>query len=910
MAFNQLGLGFVFTATDLASGVITRVEHSFGRLDQKSAAATAAMKANVAQFGQGLAVVGAGLAGFLAIDHALEISTEFSASIAEVSTLVDEAAFSTADLTRVSLELASVYGGSAKGQARALYQTISAGVTDAARATDLLRVANELAIGGVTETKVAVDALTNVTNAYAASGAQARDVSDAFFVAIRGGKTTAAELATTIGRVAPTAAALGVSFSDLLGAVASITGQGLDTAEAVTGLKAALANVIRPTADATKEAARLGIQFNAATLRARGLNGFLQTITSAANFNADSISKLFGSIEGLNAATALTANHSAVFASMLDQMAVRSGATKAAFDRMSDTLRFQEGRFKALKENALIVIGQALEPLAKAIVGVANRILEAFLRVPQPIRDLAVKVFAAASAVLVLVGGFLAAKAGIAVLLVAFQALGITFGGVLASVLPLIAGIAALALVVAGFVVAFRHDVGGIATFLADLVARGKLLVQALAQLFADGGFSGAVIGELAKAENAGIKQFAIRVFQIVFRIQRFFEGIAEGFSAAIEAARPVFAGFLAVLAQLGDAFGGIATTSADALASLGSDRYAQAGARVGDVLAKLVTIVVDALTVVIRVATGIINGIRQAFAFFRPVFDFVGDAIGFVANELRGLITDITGVNHQAREGGSIWNDLGQVIGIVAGDLGVILAAAIGAVAVALQAVISIVRAVIQAFVALGTFLGETAAKIYLLFTETIPHAFQVVAGALRTFFQPVVDFITGIVEGIHAALERVIAFVARVVAKIPARFRPAFLDSIIDAGDAAEAGLAARTTKTTAPGTAALAGATTRTIVAPAGSGLAGGTFGGAPAAGAAFAAFPAAADVQARGQIRDADLDAIVARGLALSETRPLQTHVTLNVDGETLARASARADRSTAARSFIHVPAGDQ
>jgi hypothetical protein len=36
--------------------------------------------------------------------------------------------------------------------------------------------------------------------------------------------------------------------------------------------------------------------------------------------------------------------------------------------------------------------------------------------------------------------------------------------------------------------------------------------------------------------------------------------------------------------------------------------------------------------------------------------------------------------------------------------------------------------------------------------------------------------------------------------------------------------------------------------------------------------------------------------------------VQAHVTLTVDGETLARASARADRSTLARSFVPVPVG--
>jgi TP901 family phage tail tape measure protein len=906
VALNQLGLGFVFTAKDLASGVIERINDSFGRLENQSAAATSAVRGNFAQFGQGLAIAGAGLAGLAILDHAVGVSAEFSQAIAEVSTLIDEATFSTADLARVSLELASTYGGSAKVQARGLYQTISAGVTDAAKATDLLRVANELAIGGVTDAKTAVDALTNVVNAYSASGAQARDVSDAFFVTIRAGKTTAAELAATVGRVAPTAASLGVSFSDLLASVAAITGQGLNTAEAVTGMKAALANIIKPTSDAGKEASRLGIKFDAATLRARGLTGFLEAITSSARFNADSLANLFGSVEALNAVMALTANHSTAFTSILGQMGTRTGATQAAFDKMASTLAFQKQRFQGLKENVLIVIGQALEPVAKAIVRVANAVLETFLRIPKPIRDFAVKAFAAASVVLVLVGGFIAAKAGIALLVIGLQALGLTIGGIVASLLPLIAAFALVALVVAGFVVAFQRDVGGIATFFEGVAARIKLLFQGLAQLFSDGGFSGAVMAELDKTENAGVKQFAIRVYQIVFRLQRFFEGVAEGFGAAIEAARPTFEAFVGALRELGAAFGVVGTAGADALAGIGSDRYARAGATLGEVFGRIVSVLVDALTIVIRVATGIINGVRSAFAYFRPIFELVGNAVGFVAEEIRGLISDITGVNDQAREGGSVWSGLGEVIGVVAGDIGVVLAGAIGVVALALQTVIAIVRAVIAAFRSLGQFLGETAAKIYLFFTETIPHAVKTVAGAIRSFFQPLLDFITGIVDGIHNALDNVIAFVGQLVAKIPSRFRPAFLDSIVDAGEAAEASIAQRAARAAAPAVAALG---------PAAGGVALSTAGGLPSGGSlgVFASgggtvMPAASEVRARGQISDAEIDAIVARGVAASENRPVQAHVTLNVDGETLARATARANRNAAARSFVPVPVG--
>ena len=92
-----------------------------------------------------------------------------------------------------------------------------------------------------------------------------------------------------------------------------------------------------------------------------------------------------------------------------------------------------------------------------------------------------------------------------------------------------------------------------------DLAFQGPVVRLALAAgelALKTGNFSGAVREELNRAENAGLKTFLIRVYQIAFRIQRFFQGIGEGFSAAIEAAAPVFEAFVGALTRLGQALG------------------------------------------------------------------------------------------------------------------------------------------------------------------------------------------------------------------------------------------------------------------------------------------------------------------------------------------------------------------
>jgi TP901 family phage tail tape measure protein len=293
----------------------------------------------------------------LAVHHA----HQFERGVAEVTTIADEAEFPLSKIEGLTLDLAKTYGTAPVDQTKALYQAISAGATDAATATDLLHTANKLAIGGVTDTFVATDVLTTALNAYEAQGLKAADASDAMFTAMRAGKTTIGELGSYLGNVIPVASQLGVEFHELNAAVAAITLQGLNTAEATTGLNAALANVIKPSKDAQEAAEQLGIDFSSTALKAKGLSGFMGEIVDKAGGDEVAMSKLFGSIRGVKAIMALTNNEASAFNDILAQMEERTGATDKAFQKMAGTSDFQMRRLNALRVVASTVFGQVLE---------------------------------------------------------------------------------------------------------------------------------------------------------------------------------------------------------------------------------------------------------------------------------------------------------------------------------------------------------------------------------------------------------------------------------------------------------------------------------------------------------------------------------------------------------------------
>jgi TP901 family phage tail tape measure protein len=910
VALNQLGLGFVFTAKDLASGVIGRVKDNFGELEGKTTAATQSVQANFTQFGKGLAIFGAGVAVVGGAFALAEQADAFVNALEQAGTAANASSSEMEMLRGVALSAAlKGTGTSAEGAAEALRELVQEGFNARDAAAALGPTLSLVSIGFGQISRAQAAGLVNDTLGEFRLGAeQAGPLVDKLALSMRSFGLRASELEPALKGVATGVSLTEASLDDTLIAI-GLTKSVLPSVEqSARSVNLAFNQLANP--GTRKELAALGVTVADGAGNMRPLIDILGDLSAKTGRMTESqraaaLASIFSARagggltvvmdalkNGVRTTTGQLVTGAGAIEELRHQMANASGTAQEMKDRMLDTFGGQKKALSGVLSTLGTLVGEPFVAVFKFIAAI-----------PAPVKKFLAAVVLAVGGIVTLFGAFIAAKAGTALLLIGLKAVGITIGGLVASLLPALVLFGALALVVAGFAIAFKRDIGGIGTFFENTWGRVKLLFQGLAQLFQEGGFSGAVRDELNRAENAGVKQFAVRVFQIAFRIQRFFEGLAAGFGAAIDAARPTFDAFVNALRELGQAFRLVGGAASGALAGVQSDKFAAAGASIGEVFGKVVTVIVDAMTIIIRVTAGIINGLRAAFDFFRPVFEMVGEAIGFVAEELRGLVTDITGVNGYARDSGSIWKGIGEVIGWVAGIIGSVLVGAIGIVALALRSVIGVVRLVIQAFVGLGEFIGETAARIYLFFTETIPRVFQMVVNAVKAFFQPILEFLTGVSDGIRDVLDKVITFIGRLVGKIPARFRPAFLDSVVDAGRDAETRIAERTTRAVGPVAAAIlpggAAALTPSGVSRAGSNI---------GAAAADAAMPAASEVRARSEISDAEMDALVSRGVALSEARPVQANVTLNVDGETLARASARAERNSAARSFVPVPVG--
>lgn len=235
----------------------------------------------------------------------------------------------------------------------AAYMILSAGITDTELALRALKDATDLADAGLGSVGAATDLITSAMNSFKGENLSSTEAAKLFYGTIASGKTTTAELAQGFGGIAPLAAAAGVSFKDLLAATAAITGTGAKASEAYSGLKGALSAIIKPSVDAATTAEELGIQFDQAHLAAVGLPAFLDEIKNATGGNVETMAKLFGGVEGLNAVMGLTGPLADAFASNLTNVSA-AGENMAA--RAAETDQTLSARYATFRNRIMVVL--------------------------------------------------------------------------------------------------------------------------------------------------------------------------------------------------------------------------------------------------------------------------------------------------------------------------------------------------------------------------------------------------------------------------------------------------------------------------------------------------------------------------------------------------------------------------
>lgn len=302
--------------------------------------------------------------------------TAFESAMAKVGTIADTAKVPLESLSSQVLQVSGDMHIGANEIAEAAYQAISAG-QDTGNAVAFAGQASMLATAGFTSTTSAVDILTTALNAYSKGADEAGHVSDVLLTTQNLGKTSVDELAGSMGRVIPLAAAYNVSLENLSSGLAIMTANGIATAEASTYIKSML-NELGDTGSDVGEILQQKTGQSFAELNADGksLGDVLQVLYDSVGGDATKFAGLWSSVEAGTGALSLASSGADKFNGVLQQMQADSGATQTAYDTMTDTMAYKLDGLKANAQN----LGTALFDAVSGRLGEAVALAGGYLQ--------------------------------------------------------------------------------------------------------------------------------------------------------------------------------------------------------------------------------------------------------------------------------------------------------------------------------------------------------------------------------------------------------------------------------------------------------------------------------------------------------------------------------------------------
>jgi hypothetical protein len=213
-------------------------------------------------------------------------SVKMAADFQQLSTrLVTDAGESAKSLGMVKsgmLDLSSATGTSAKEIAGGMYIVESAGY-HGAQGLAVMKAVAEGAKIGMADTKTVADALTTTLTDYGKAAGSPAQAMSMLTATVSTGKTNMEALAGSLHSVMPAAASAGISLKELLGAVGTMTGEGISADQATQNLNNAISSLMSPSQVAQKEMAQMGLSFIDVSqkLGQRGLTGTFQMLSDA-----------------------------------------------------------------------------------------------------------------------------------------------------------------------------------------------------------------------------------------------------------------------------------------------------------------------------------------------------------------------------------------------------------------------------------------------------------------------------------------------------------------------------------------------------------------------------------------------------------------------------------------------------
>lgn len=562
------------------------------------------------------AAVGAGLT------VATKNASDFEDGMAKMSTLFDTTQTSVKDLSEEFIKLSNETGKGATELAEAGYQALSASVP-IQNVGKFVKTSAELAKVGFTDTSTAVDVLTTAINAYGLSANDADKIANNLVNTQNLGKTTVNELASSMGKIIPTASSMGVNLNNLCTVYAEMTKQGIATAEATTYAN----EMLNEIGDSGSTVAGIlqqetGESFQQLMADGNSLGDVLQILKDYAERTGTNFNELWSSTSAGKAALAITNSGAEEFNNTLQTMATSTDVLGEGLDKLSTPSAKAKKAMNQLKNDAMELGQVILESIAPIIEQLAVQI-EAFTNwfsaLDPNIKQVIVVVLAMIAAlgpVLIFVGKICK---GISSIISLVGTIGPSLSSLNSFISPIISGIGSalsglFGLIMANPVVAV---IVGIVAVIAVLWAKCEWfrdgvtnLINQVRDLFVNGWNS------FKQAWNDGIAN-------LKNKIDTFFQNLGEGFSNSLNGLSTWIGNFIGGIKQWGsdlvqkgkNAVRGFVNSIGDKLGGLGDEALTWGSHMINGFISGIKSRIGSLISTV----TSIPKKIRRLLHFTRP---------------------------------------------------------------------------------------------------------------------------------------------------------------------------------------------------------------------------------------------------------------------------------------------------
>jgi TP901 family phage tail tape measure protein len=666
VALNSLGLGFLFTARDMASGVMRRVEGRFKKLDATTEASAMSMRKAMVGLGAGFVTAAAGAAGLGVAFKAASAFGEFDASLAKVQGRIGASAQDMKILEDRAKKAGIETEFSPVEAVQGLEELTAKGLnaTDAAVA---LGGALDLAAAGQISVAQASNTVVAAMNVFGISADKAGETADKLLKVTSMTALSAGDMELSMGNLSRGVSQTNQEFEDMLVLTGLVKNTGVDVSVAATSISSALLAVGK-NADKFE---KLGIKVTDAEGNFKSLqdvmvdadnmlrNRFPDAADRAKNgyelftkFGLTSFGAIMKQVNtGLKDQNGEIIRGAGAIQNYINRVKDAEGFGAAARKAKEDTLPGQLKLLKGSLSTLAIEFGRSFsdvfKPIVKGIKNFVNIMISVMTAIPGPVKKVLAGIVVLVSGILVLTGvGIMLAAAFVLIKMAV-----VAFIGVLAPIAGAIAIVSGAVLALVGVFktikMGFDENVGGFADGMREIFGRVKLYFDAISQLMGgDGKLRGDVLKKLLDPTNKGVLTMVQRFQQARHRFSQFFRGLKEGFKGVVTAAGPTFTRLKAAFAKLAEVlgFGG----KAMGLMTSNSERFRGTGADIGEIIGRVMVIAVEFLVAAIRVATVVIAGMKLAWSTLKPILMVVAFGFGIlfkVINVVIAVIQFLVGV-------------------------------------------------------------------------------------------------------------------------------------------------------------------------------------------------------------------------------------------------------------------------